>query len=80
MIRMVMLGFTSKTKKRMMILLSMILLLVAAKACWVKCETAGHGSFDNEKKDLIHRANYLRQHWQILQSFIPRIRNYPLSS
>ena len=59
MIRMVMLGFTSKTKKRMMILLSMILLLVAAKACWVKCETAGHGSFDNEKKDLIHRANYL---------------------
>ena len=59
MIQMVMLGFTSKTKKRMMILLSMILLLVAAKACWVKCETAGHGSFDNEKKDLIHRANYL---------------------
>ena len=59
MIQMVMLGFTSKTKKRMMILLSMILLLVAAKACWVKCETVGHGSFDNEKKDLIHRANYL---------------------
>ena len=59
MIQMAMLRFTSKTKKRMIILLSTILLLVAAKACWVKCETIGHGSFDGEKKDLIHRANYL---------------------
>ena len=29
------------------------------KAIWVMCVTSGHGSFDTEKKEIIHRANYL---------------------
>ena len=48
-----------KTKKRMLIFLSVIIILVAAKALWVVCATSGHGSWDGEKKDIIRRANYL---------------------
>ena len=29
------------------------------KAIWVMCVTSGHGSFDTERKEIIHRANYL---------------------
>ena len=29
------------------------------KAIWVMCATSGHGSFDTERKEIIHRANYL---------------------
>ena len=54
-----MLRFTAKTRKRMIIFLSIIILLVFAKACWVKCATYGQGSFDGEKKEVIHRANFL---------------------
>ena len=43
----------------MVIVLSVILLLVGAKCCWVKCATIGHGSFEGEKKEIIRRANYL---------------------
>ena len=49
----------SKIKKRMVIFLSVILLLIAVKACWVMCATSGHGSFEGEKKEIIRRANYL---------------------
>lgn len=54
-----MIKFSSKTKKRMMVIILFIFILVAFKACWVKCATSGHGSFDAERKDIIHRANYL---------------------
>ena len=48
-----------KTKRRMWIVLSIIVLLVGVKYCWVKCSTSGHGSFEEEKKEIIRRANYL---------------------
>ena len=51
--------FSPKTKKRMIIIILFILILAAFKACWVKCATSGHGSFDAERKEIIHRANYL---------------------
>ena len=46
-------------KKRMWIVLSVIVLLVGVKYCWVKCATNGQGSFEGEKKELVRRANYL---------------------
>ena len=54
-----MLRFTSKTKKRMMIIVLGILLIVAAKVCWVEYVSVGYGSFTKEKKEIIRRANYL---------------------
>ena len=46
-------------KKRMWIALTVIVLLVGVKCCWVKCATSEHGSFEGEKEEIIHRANYL---------------------
>ena len=43
----------------MLIFLSVIVLLVGAKCCWVKCATRGQGSFEGEKKEIVRRANYL---------------------
>ena len=43
----------------MWIALSIIALLVGVKYCWVNCSTNGHGSFDGERKEIVHRANYL---------------------
>lgn len=54
-----MLNVTHKTKKRMWIILSVIVLLVGAKCCWMKCATTGQGSFEGEKKEIVRRANYL---------------------
>jgi len=54
-----MLNVTHKTKKRVWIILSVIVLLVGAKCCWVKCATTGQGSFEGEKKEIVRRANYL---------------------
>jgi len=48
-----------KTKRRMWIVLSIIILLVGVKYCWVNCSTSGNGSFEGEKKEIIRRANYL---------------------
>ena len=48
-----------KTKRRMWIVLSIIVLLVGVKYCWVNCSTSGNGSFEGEKKEIIRRANYL---------------------
>ena len=42
-----------------MIVVSALMLLIAMKACWVKCATSGHGSFEGEKKEIIRRVNYL---------------------
>ena len=49
----------NKIKKRMMVIFSIIVSLVLVKAVWVICATSGLGSFDGEKKGIIHRANYL---------------------
>ena len=46
-------------RKIMIIALLVFIMLVIIKVVWVTYATTGHGSFDNEKKDLIHRANYL---------------------
>ena len=43
----------------MWIALTVIVLLVGVKCCWVKCATSEHGSFEGEKEEIIHRANYL---------------------
>lgn len=43
----------------MIIIISVIILLVVIKVIWVMSATHTHGSFDGEKKELIHRANYL---------------------
>lgn len=49
----------NKIRKRMVIIISIIVLLVLVKAVWVICATSGLGSFDEEKKDIIRRANFL---------------------
>ena len=36
-----------------------IIVIVGIKVLWVIGATIGHGSFDNEKKEIIRRANYL---------------------
>lgn len=54
-----MLNVSHNTKKRMWIVLSVIVLLVGAKCCWVKCAISGQGSFEGEKKEIVRRANYL---------------------
>ena len=46
-------------KNNMLILLFIIAVLIVAKITWVSCATSNHGSFDGEKKEIIHRANYL---------------------
>ena len=46
----------SRTKK---IILVVLISFILVKAIWVMCATSGHGSFDTERKEIIHRANYL---------------------
>ena len=46
----------SRTKK---IILVVLISFILVKAIWVMCVTSGHGSFDTERKEIIHRANYL---------------------
>ena len=48
-----------KVKKKVVIVLSVIMLFVAIKVIWVSCAISGHGSFDGEKKEIVRRANYL---------------------
>lgn len=48
-----------RLKKRMMILLFIIAVLIMTKITWVLRTTSSNGSFDEEKKGIIHRANYL---------------------
>ena len=52
-------GFSLKTKKRMTICISVIVLLVVVKVVWVLCATNDIGSFGTEKNGIIRRANYL---------------------
>lgn len=53
------LRLSHKTKKRMVIIFSIIIFLVVVKAFWVFSATGGHGTFDGEKKEIIRRANFL---------------------
>ena len=47
-------------KRKIMVIASLVLImLVIFKVVWVKCATVGHGSFERERKSIIHRANYL---------------------
>ena len=41
------------------IIIIVFISLIVGKAVWVKCATSRHGSFDEEKKGIIRRANYL---------------------
>ena len=52
-------GQTKRVCIKMTVFLSVILVLMVAKAIWVKCATSRHGSFNREKKEIIRRANYL---------------------
>lgn len=36
-----------------------IIAIVVLKFVWVSCATSGHGDWENERKDIIRRANYL---------------------
>ena len=45
-------GYSQKTKKRMTICFSVIMLLVVVKAIWVHCATSEIGSFESEKKGI----------------------------
>ena len=47
-------------KRKIMVIASLVLImLVIFKVVWVICATVGHGSFERERKSIIHRANYL---------------------
>ena len=43
----------------MTIILIIFISLIVGKTIWVKCTTAGQGSFEGEKKEIVRRANYL---------------------
>ena len=49
----------SRARKRMAVILLVFISLILVKSIWVMCATSGHGSFDTERKEIIHRANYL---------------------
>ena len=49
----------SRARKRMAIIFIVFVSLIVGKVVWVSCATSGHGSFDTERKEIIHRANYL---------------------
>ena len=49
----------SRARKRMAVLLFVFISFMLVKSIWVMCATSGHGSFDTERKEIIHRANYL---------------------
>ena len=44
---------------RLLIILAVVLSLVIIKVLWVTAMTFRHGKLDKEKKEIIHRANYL---------------------
>lgn len=46
-------------KKTLLIIFSIVVLLALGKVIWILLATRGHGSFEGEKKEIIHRANYL---------------------
>ncbi len=61
----------SRTKKIMAVMLFVFISLVLTKSIWVMYATSGHGSFDEEKKEIIRRAfvsqfdDHLARHYYI---------------
>ena len=48
-----------RLKNKMLILLFIIAVLIVAKITWVSSATSNHGSLEGERKEIVHRANYL---------------------
>ena len=48
-----------RLKIKMLILLFIIAVLIVAKITWVSSATSNHGSLEGERKEIVHRANYL---------------------
>lgn len=48
-------------KKVLLIIATVVFALILIKVIWVKSATSGHGNWDDEKKDIIRRANYLTE-------------------
>ena len=49
----------AKTIKRMVIICLIVAILITVKVIWVVSATIGHGSLEGERKEIVHRANYL---------------------
>ena len=49
----------AKSIKRMVIICLIVAVLITVKVIWVVSATIGHGSLEGERKEIIHRANYL---------------------
>ena len=49
----------AKTIKRMVIICLIVVILITVKVIWVVSATIGHGSLEGERKEIVHRANYL---------------------
>ena len=49
----------AKTVKRMVIICLIVAILITVKVIWVVSATIGHGSLEGERKEIVHRANYL---------------------
>jgi len=49
----------AKSIKRMVIICLIVAVLITVKAIWVVSATIGHGSLEGERKEIVHRANYL---------------------
>ena len=48
-----------RLKNKMLILLFIIAVMIVAKITWVSSATSNHGSLEGERKEIVHRANYL---------------------
>lgn len=49
----------AKTIKRMVIICLIVVILITVKVIWVVSATIGYGSLEGERKEIVHRANYL---------------------
>ena len=49
----------AKSIKRMVIICLIVAVLITVKVIWVVSATIGHGSLEGERKEIVHRANYL---------------------
>lgn len=49
----------AKAIKRMVIICLIVAALITIKVIWVVSATIGHGSLEGERKEIVHRANYL---------------------
>ena len=49
----------AKTIKRVVIICLIVAILITVKVIWVVSATIGYGSLEGERKEIVHRANYL---------------------